>query len=73
LPADSKPASRIHQDRDQLANARVAEADAPSHHYNRSKPRKLLGIQQGLIIGIAPGSQRDEQIYDNHTNNFSKG
>ena len=54
LPAD-KPASRsIHQDRDQLANARVAEADAPSHHYNRSKPRKLLAaIQRGGIIGIA--------------------
>jgi hypothetical protein len=46
LPADT-PASRIYQDRDQLANARVAEADAPSHHYNRGKPRKLLGIQQG--------------------------
>jgi hypothetical protein len=47
LPADT-PASRIHQDQDQLANARVAEADTPSHHYNnRSKPRKLLAIQQG--------------------------
>jgi hypothetical protein len=42
-----------HQDQDQLANARVAEADAPSHHYNRSKPQKLLIIQQGGIIGIA--------------------
>jgi hypothetical protein len=40
-----------------LANARVAEADAPSHHYNRSKPRKLLAIQQGGIIGIASESK----------------
>jgi hypothetical protein len=31
----------------------VDKADAPSHHYNRSKPRKLLAIQQGGIIGIA--------------------
>jgi hypothetical protein len=51
------PASRIHQDRDQLANARVAEAAAPSHHYNRSKPRKLLAIQQGGFIGIASESK----------------
>ena len=56
LPADTL-ASRIHQDRDQLANARVAEADAPSHLYNRSKPRKLLAIQQGGIIGIASESK----------------
>ena len=56
LPADT-PASRIHQDRDQLANARVAEADAPSHLYNRSKPRKLLAIQQGGIIDIASESK----------------
>ena len=40
-----------------VANARVAEADAPSHHYNRSKPRKLLAIQQGGIIGIASESK----------------
>jgi hypothetical protein len=31
----------------------AAEADAPSHHHNRSKPRELLAIQQGGIIGIA--------------------
>jgi hypothetical protein len=49
-PLTRAPASRIHHDRDQLANARVAEADAPSHHYNRSKPRKLLAIQQGGVI-----------------------
>jgi hypothetical protein len=62
-PADT-PASGIHQDQDQLpslknppvANARVAEAGAPSHHYNRSKPRKLLAIQQGGVIGIASES-----------------
>jgi hypothetical protein len=47
----------FHQDQDQLSNARVAEADAPSHHYNRSKPRKLLAIQQGGIIGIASESK----------------
>jgi hypothetical protein len=47
----------LHQDQDQLANARVAEADAPSHHYNRSKPRKLLAIQQGGVIGIASESK----------------
>jgi hypothetical protein len=56
LPADTS-ASRIHQDRDQLANARVAEADAPGHNYNRSKPRKLLAIQQGGVIGIASESK----------------
>jgi hypothetical protein len=49
--------SWIHQDQDQLANARVADADAPSHHYNRSKPRKLLAIQQGGIIGTASESK----------------
>jgi hypothetical protein len=48
--------TRTSQDR-QLANARVAEADAPSHHYNRSKPRKLLAIQQGGVIGIASESK----------------
>jgi hypothetical protein len=42
-----------------------------SHHYNRSKPRKLLAIQQGGVIGIASESRDD--IYDNHTNNFAKG
>jgi hypothetical protein len=57
LPADT-PASRIHHDQDQLANAaRVAEADAPIHHYNRSKPRELLAIQQGGVIGIASESK----------------
>jgi hypothetical protein len=28
-----------------------------SHHYNRSKARKLLAIQQGGIIGIASESK----------------
>jgi hypothetical protein len=56
-PLTDMPASRIHQDRDQLANARVDEADAPRPHYNRSKPRKLLAIQQGGIIGIASESK----------------
>jgi hypothetical protein len=41
-----------HQDQDQLANARVAEADAPSHHCNRSKLRELLAIQQGGGGGV---------------------
>ena len=72
LPADT-PASRIYQDRDQLANARVAEADAPSHHYNRGKPQKLLGTQQGGIIGIASSRSQRDEIYDSHTNNFAKG
>jgi hypothetical protein len=51
LPADT-PASWIHQDQDQLANTRVAEADAPNHHYNRSKPRELLAIQQERGVGF---------------------
>jgi hypothetical protein len=54
-------ATTSHQDRDQLANARVAEADAPSHHYNCSKPRKLLathhGGGDGGVIGIASESK----------------
>jgi hypothetical protein len=45
---------------------------APSHHYNRSKPRKLLAIQQEGGSSASPRSQRDE-IYDNHTHNFVKG
>jgi hypothetical protein len=45
------------KDQGQLANARVAEAGAPSHHYNRSKPRELLAIQQGGVIGIASESK----------------
>jgi hypothetical protein len=56
-PLTRRPQSRIHQDQDQLANARVAEADAPRHHYNRSKPRNLLVIQQGGVIGIASESK----------------
>jgi hypothetical protein len=51
LPAElRRPHERIHQDDQQdqqLANARVAEADAPSHHHNRSKPRELLAISKG--------------------------
>jgi hypothetical protein len=37
----------------------LSEADAPSHHYNynRDKPQKLLGIQQGGVIGIVSESK----------------
>ena len=56
-PLTRRPHESTSQDRDQLANARVAEADAPSHHYNRSKPRKLLAIQQKEIIGITSESK----------------
>jgi hypothetical protein len=61
LPAElRRPHERIHQgdqQDQQLANARVAEADAPSHHHNRSKPRELLAIQQGGVISIASESK----------------
>jgi hypothetical protein len=56
-PLTRRPHEPTRTKQDQLANARVAEADAPSHHYNRSKPRKLLTIQQGGIIGIASESK----------------
>jgi hypothetical protein len=56
-PLTRRPHERIHQDQDQLVNARVAETDAPSHHYNRIKPRELLAIQQGWVIGIASESK----------------
>jgi hypothetical protein len=58
----------------QLANARVAEADAPSHHYNTT-----TAVNRGSCSEYSKGgssassrSQRDD-IYDSHTNNFAKG
>jgi hypothetical protein len=72
LPADT-PASCIHQDQDQLANAPESPLK-PTHLATTTTTVNRGSCSQYSKGGssASPRSQRDE-ICDNHTTNFAKG